>query len=57
MANEVGKETEATFVEREGVESGTKPTFGQKFKRHCARFWWLHVIIFIIIVLVITLPV
>jgi hypothetical protein len=25
----------------------TRPAgFGQKCKRHCARFWWLHLIIF-----------
>jgi len=35
----------------------SKPTVGQKFKRHCARFWWLHLIILIVVVLVVTLPV
>jgi cytoskeletal protein RodZ len=35
----------------------TKPAFGQKVKRHCHRFWWLHVIIFVVVVLVVTLPV
>lgn len=35
----------------------TKPTAGQKLKRHCARFWWLHLLILIAVVLVITLPV
>jgi len=39
-------ENEPTYV---------KPTFGQKVKRHCARFWWLHVIIFIICFLIVTL--
>jgi len=32
-------------------------SFGQKFARHCARFWWLHLIICIIVVLVVVLPV
>ncbi|KAI7363379.1 hypothetical protein KC336_g21586, partial [Hortaea werneckii] len=32
-------------------------SFGQKFARHCTRFWWLHLIIFIIVVLVVVLPV
>jgi hypothetical protein len=40
-----------------GTQYGTKPTFGQKLKRHCARFWWIHVIILIIVVLVVVLPV
>jgi len=38
-------------VDVEQIETGPsyidhKPTFGQKFKRHCARRWWLHLIIF-----------
>lgn len=34
----------------------TRPAgFGQKFKRHCARFWWLHLIIFCAGVLIIAL--
>jgi len=32
-----------------------KQTFGQKVKRHCARFWWIHVIIFIVCFLIVTL--
>lgn len=40
-----------------GVNAGAKPTFGQKLKRHCGRFWWIHLIIFIIVVLVVVLPV
>lgn len=57
MANEINKETEPSHVESDGVDSGKKPTFRQKAKRHCARFWWIHVIVFIILVLVIVLPV
>jgi hypothetical protein len=26
--------------------TGPKPSFGQKAKRHCARWWWVHLIIF-----------
>jgi hypothetical protein len=33
-----------------------KPTFGQKAKRHCARWWWLHLLIFCAIFLIIALP-
>ncbi|KAI9050650.1 hypothetical protein LZ554_005807 [Drepanopeziza brunnea f. sp. 'monogermtubi'] len=32
-----------------------KRTFGQKAKRHCARFWWIHVIVFCLIVMIVTL--
>ncbi|KAI1611814.1 hypothetical protein EDD37DRAFT_465490 [Exophiala viscosa] len=53
MAIEVPKES-PTHVE-EGV--GSNKTFGQKFKRHCPRFWWIHLLILILIVLVVTLPV
>lgn len=46
------------FVEHEGDKTyGKKPTFGQKLKRHCTRFWWVHLIVLIICVLVVTLPV
>jgi hypothetical protein len=31
------------------------PGFGQKAKRHCSRFWWLHLIIFCVIFLIIAL--
>jgi hypothetical protein len=32
-----------------------RPGFGQKTKRHCARFWWLHLAIFCISFLIIAL--
>ncbi|KAH8774996.1 hypothetical protein F5882DRAFT_299593 [Hyaloscypha sp. PMI_1271] len=32
-----------------------KPGFGQKAKRHCSRFWWLHLIIFCVIFLIVAL--
>ena len=28
---------------------------GRKKKRHCARFWWIYVIVFLIIALVVVL--
>ncbi|KAL1643341.1 hypothetical protein SLS58_005012 [Diplodia intermedia] len=34
-----------------------KESFGSKAKRHCARFWWLWLIVFAIIVLVVVLPI
>lgn len=34
-----------------------KRGFGARMSAHCKRFWWLHLIIFIIVVLVIALPV
>jgi t-SNARE complex subunit (syntaxin) len=33
-----------------------KKTFGSRLKRSCARFWWLYLLAFAIIVLVIVLP-
>lgn len=54
MAKEVAKEDGITHVENDGAVK--KPTLGQKLKRHCARFWWLHLLIFIALVLVIVLP-
>lgn len=33
-----------------------KQTFGTKVKRHCTRFWWIWLIVFIILVLIIVLP-
>jgi hypothetical protein len=35
--------------------SEDRPGFGQKAKRHCVRFWWLHLIIFCISFLIIAL--
>ena len=48
---------DAKVVEHEGGAYGKKPGFGQKLKRHYKRFWWVHLIILIIVVLVVTLPV
>jgi hypothetical protein len=33
-----------------------KKTFGSRLKRSCARFWWLYLLAFAIVVLVIVLP-
>lgn len=54
MATEAPKENGTTHVEDDGVTK--KTTLGQKLKRHCARFWWLHALILIAVVLVIVLP-
>jgi uncharacterized membrane protein YdfJ with MMPL/SSD domain len=56
-----GKTLEAENVVREtsNVESpspATKLTLGQKGKRHCAKWWWLHLIVFCAIFLIIALP-
>ncbi|KIX10625.1 uncharacterized protein Z518_01709 [Rhinocladiella mackenziei CBS 650.93] len=45
-----------THAEYEGAPTA-KPGFRPKFKRHCARFWWIYTIVFIIVVLVVVLPV
>jgi hypothetical protein len=36
-------------------ERSAKGGFGSKVKRHCARFWWLHLIIFCVIFLIVAL--
>ncbi|EHY60036.1 hypothetical protein HRR83_006394 [Exophiala dermatitidis] len=52
---------EAYVQDETAAVNGTGPagkrTFGQKMKRHCARFWWLWFIVFAIVVLVIVLPI
>lgn len=49
---------EQKIVEHEGDNTyGKKPSFGQKLKRHYKRFWWVHLIILVIVVLIVTLPV
>jgi hypothetical protein len=37
------------------VKNVKKRTAGQRFKRHCARYWWFHIVIFCIIFLLTTL--
>ncbi|KAI6708416.1 hypothetical protein B2J93_5857 [Marssonina coronariae] len=51
--NSVVKDASSESFGLRGYE--TKPTFGQKFKRHCARFWWAHVILICLVSMVITL--
>ncbi|KAK5061546.1 hypothetical protein LTR84_008090 [Exophiala bonariae] len=55
MAKEVVKQDGTTHVENDGTPK--KASLGQKVKRHCARFWWLDLLIFIAVVLVIVLPI
>lgn len=38
--------------EQENLARGTK---GGKFKRHCRRFWWAHLIVFVAITLLVAL--
>ncbi|KAH9836907.1 Protein of unknown function (DUF3712) [Teratosphaeria destructans] len=38
------------------ADSGRRSA-GQKTKRHCARFWWLYLVVFVVVVLVVVLPV
>jgi len=47
----------ATQIEHENVKSHpvAKGGFFAKTKRHCARFWWLHIIIFCVCFLIIAL--
>lgn len=45
---EANADTTSGFVKKE--------SFGSKAKRHCAKFWWLWLIIFAIIVLIVVLP-
>jgi len=42
-------------VNYQSQEYATKQTFGQKAKRHCARFWWIHLIIFCLVFLLVAL--
>ncbi|ROW00378.1 hypothetical protein VMCG_07266 [Cytospora schulzeri] len=35
------------------VQEQPKPTWGQKTKRHCARWWWVHLLIFVCIVVLV----
>lgn len=54
MAKEVVKDEGVTHAEND--VSAKKTTLGQKLKRHCARFWWLDLLILSAVVLVIVLP-
>lgn len=37
--------------------TSAKPGFWARVKAHFKRFWWAHLIVFVIVVLVIALPV
>ncbi|KAH7386541.1 hypothetical protein BKA64DRAFT_145684 [Cadophora sp. MPI-SDFR-AT-0126] len=46
------KNESETYVQQDYIG---KQTFGQKAKRHCARFWWVHLIAFCLIFLTVAL--
>lgn len=52
---ESDKKLEAEQLEVGASPAYQKPTLGGKIKRHCARFWWAHLIFFCISVLIIAL--
>ncbi|RFU28057.1 hypothetical protein B7463_g8282, partial [Scytalidium lignicola] len=49
------KKLEAEQIEVGPSPSYAKPTLGTKVKRHCARWWWAHLIFFCISFLIIAL--
>ncbi|ESZ97249.1 hypothetical protein SBOR_2372 [Sclerotinia borealis F-4128] len=49
------KKVEREEVDQYETSAPAKKSFGGKVKRHCARFWWLHLIIFCISFLIIAL--
>jgi hypothetical protein len=53
MVSQDSKDYRAEEVEQR--QASVKSGFGQKAKRHCARFWWLHLIIFCLSFLIIAL--
>jgi hypothetical protein len=46
LSHESENKADLEQIEVGPSDAGPKPSFGQKFKRHCARRWWLHLIIF-----------
>ncbi|MCJ1361358.1 hypothetical protein MMC16_000456 [Acarospora aff. strigata] len=54
--NEVTQHATERSSMSESPSNPPKGRIGAKAKRHCQRFWWLHLIIFIVVLLVITLP-
>ncbi|KUJ14279.1 uncharacterized protein LY89DRAFT_736324 [Mollisia scopiformis] len=52
---EAGEKYQAEQIEEQRNYAGARPTTGQKVKRHCGRFWWLHLLIFCIVFLIIAL--
>lgn len=55
VSQESDKKYQAEEVESSPQYAARPVGFGQKAKRHCARFWWLHLIIFCISFLIIAL--
>jgi hypothetical protein len=55
VSQESDKKFGAEEVETSQPYGGRPAGFGQKTKRHCSRFWWLHLIIFCVIFLIIAL--
>ncbi|KAF7915047.1 uncharacterized protein EAE98_011370 [Botrytis deweyae] len=49
------QKVERAEVEQYETNPPAKRSFGGKVKRHCARFWWIHLIIFCISFLIIAL--
>lgn len=49
-------QTEGSDSDRGALKGSRKTTFGTKAKRHCARFWWLDLLIAVVIILVVLLP-
>ncbi|KAA8643582.1 hypothetical protein EYZ11_009488 [Aspergillus tanneri] len=48
---------EVTEIGAVDVSPVTKPSFKSRVAAHFKRFWWVHVIVLIVVVLVVTLPV
>jgi hypothetical protein len=44
-------------AETVGVVAPAKQSFGARVGAHFKRFWWAHLIVFVVCVLVISLPV
>jgi hypothetical protein len=49
------KRFQAEEIERRDAYDAAPAGFGQKAKRHCSRFWWLHLIVFCVIFLIVAL--
>ncbi|TGO48070.1 hypothetical protein BOTNAR_0495g00040 [Botryotinia narcissicola] len=49
------QKVERAEVEQYETSPPAKRSFGGKIKRHCARFWWIHLIIFCVTFLIIAL--
>ncbi|RDW87468.1 hypothetical protein BP5796_03162 [Coleophoma crateriformis] len=51
----MSEKVDTTYLENRYNEPAPRPGVGQKAKRHCARWWWLHLIIFCVVFLIIAL--